>query len=87
MEGNNPTKEQVASVKQYNENNLLSWGGAKSETQQRMDWSSAGLSVQEPLVWEVESGINRVIALLKEKKLNSVHTPESLTLTDNLPRR
>jgi len=69
LAGGKTTAEHVASVKQYNENNLLAWGGAKSETQQRMDFGAAGLYIQEPPVWEVESGINRVIALLKEKRL------------------
>ena len=69
LEGGKTTQEHVNAVKQYNEYNLQSWGGAKSETQQRMDWGAAGLMVREPVVWEVESGINRVIALLREKKL------------------
>lgn len=69
LHGNKTTAEQVASVKQYNENNLLAWGGAKSETQQRWDWGAAGLTVGEPPISDVEGGINRVIALLKEKRL------------------
>jgi hypothetical protein len=69
LEGGKTTQEHVTAVKQYNERNLQSWGGAKSETQQRLDWAAAGLLVREPVIWEVESGINRVIALLKEKKL------------------
>ena len=67
--GNKTTEQHVTEIKQYNEYNLRTWGGAKSETQQRMDWSAAGLSVMEPLIWEVEPGINRVIALLKNKRL------------------
>jgi len=43
-------------------------GGAKSETQQRMDWASAGVSVGEPPVSDVEAGIGRVIAVLKERR-------------------
>ena len=69
LEGGKTTAEHVQSVKQYNENNLIAWGGAKSETQQRMDWAAAGQVIQEPLVWEVESGINRVTALLKERRV------------------
>lgn len=69
LDGNMTTAQQVGTVKQWNENNLLAWGGAKSETQQRMDWASAGLVVMEPLISDVEAGINRVIALLKEKRL------------------
>ena len=69
LDGNMTTAQHVASVKQYNEYNLLAWGGAKSETQQRWDWKAAGLSLSEPPVADVEAGINRVIALLKEKRL------------------
>jgi hypothetical protein len=69
MKGNLTTTQQVANVTQYSEHNLKAWGGAKSETQQRKDWDAAGLHIQEPPIWEVESGINRVIALLKEKRL------------------
>ena len=68
-EGNKTTQEHVNSVKQYNENNLLAWGGAKSETQQRMDWKAAGLDVKGPTISDVEGGINRVIELLKSKRL------------------
>lgn len=46
--------------------NMVRWqGGAKSETQQRMDWKAAGLRVREPRVHDVESGINGVIELIK----------------------
>lgn len=69
LQGGMTTQQHVDAVKQYNENNLLCWGGAKSETQQRMDWIAAGLYVQEPKISDVEAGINRVTALLKEKRL------------------
>lgn len=69
LEGNKTTAGHVESVKQYNEYNLKAYGGAKSETQQRADWSAAGLAVQEPLISDVEAGINRVIALLKTNNL------------------
>ena len=69
LDGNLTTAQQVATVTQYNERNLLAWGGSKSETQQRWDWGAAGLSVGEPNISDVEAGINRVIALLKEKRL------------------
>jgi hypothetical protein len=69
LDGGLTTREHVDAVKKYNENNLLAWGGAKSETQQRMDWKAAGLQLGEPRVADVEAGINRVIALLKEKQL------------------
>lgn len=67
LDGNKSTNEHVASVKKYNEYTLKAWGGSKSETQQRADWAAAGLAVGEPMVSDVEAGINRVIALLKMK--------------------
>lgn len=69
LSGNLTTAEHVKSVKKYNEYNLLAWGGSKSEKQQRMDWKAAGLVVKEPFINDVEGGINRVIALLREKRL------------------
>jgi len=69
LQGNMTTAQHTASVKQYNEYNLLAWGGAKSESQPRMDFSDAGLYIGEPPISDVESGINRVIALLKERRL------------------
>jgi hypothetical protein len=69
LEGGKTTQEHVDAVTKYNERNIQTWGGAKSETQQRMDWKAAGLTIQEPPIADVEGGINRVIALLKEKHL------------------
>jgi hypothetical protein len=69
LDGSLSTNGQVATVTKYNENNLIAWGGAKSETQQRWDWAAAGLVVGEPLISDVESGIDRVIGLLKAKQL------------------
>jgi hypothetical protein len=34
-----------------------------------MDWSAAGQAINEPLIPDVEAGIDRVIAMLKEKRL------------------
>jgi hypothetical protein len=69
LDGNLSTAGQVATVTQYNEYNLMAWGGSKSETQQRWDWAAAGLTVSEPPISDVEAGIDRVIELLKMKSL------------------
>lgn len=69
LEGNKTTNEHVKGVKQYNENNLIARGGSGSENQQRLDWSASGLNVRKPPISDVEVGINKVIALLKESKL------------------
>ena len=69
LDGNKTTKQHVEDVRKYSEYNLLAYGGAKSETQQRMDWNAAGLFVHEPAIADVEAGIDRVIALLKEYRI------------------
>lgn len=45
------------------------WGGSASEGQWRADWSAAGVPVRPPVVTEVESGIDRVTALIQAGKL------------------
>ncbi len=50
--------------------NVRTWhGGAKSETQQRMDWQANGIPLREPPVSDVEAGIDRVIELFKTFRL------------------
>lgn len=50
--------------------NFQAWhGGAKSETQQRLDWGAAGVAVNAPIVSDVEAGIDRIIALWKTRRL------------------
>lgn len=44
-------------------------GGAKSEGQQRLDWGAAGMKVEEPRVYDVESGIDAVTELLKTDRI------------------
>jgi len=60
---------------------VVKWcGGAASEKQFRLDWQEAGVAVTPPPISDVESGIDRVIELLKEKRLFffdncEVHSP------------
>lgn len=50
--------------------NVRTWfGGAKGETQQRMDWNAAGVPIHEPPISDVEAGIDRVIGLFKTFRL------------------
>lgn len=44
-------------------------GGSKSEGEWRLSFSQAGMPIQEPPIKEVEVGIDRVYALLKERRL------------------
>ncbi|MBI1296675.1 terminase [bacterium] len=49
-------------------------GGAPGETQQRADWTAEGVWVQQPRVSDVESGIDRVITLIKSGKFRVFRT-------------
>lgn len=49
---------------------VIRWvGGSASEGQPRRDWGAAGITVLEPPITDVESGIDRVTQLLKEHRL------------------
>lgn len=71
LTGGKTTGEHVADALEIAQGtNVRQWfGGAKSETQQRMDWDAAGIPAQEPPISDVESGIDRVIAQFKTFKL------------------
>lgn len=71
LEGNKTTAEHAAdALEAVKGTNMKEWrGGSKSETQQRMDWKRAGVVVKEPVVSDVESGIDRVISLFKDDRL------------------
>jgi hypothetical protein len=71
LEGDQTTAAHVeAAKKRAEKENVVMWtGGAGSEDQYRMDWGYAGLSVMQPPFPEVDTGIDRVTALLKSKRL------------------
>lgn len=71
LEGDKSTSEHVAAARVYHttENIVGWWGGAPGETQQRMDWQAAGAWVQQPPISDVQSGIDRVWSLFKQKRL------------------
>ena len=68
LRGEMTTKQHVKEVQEHGEAEGT-WGGSPSETQQRWDWSDAGLAVQEPLISDVEAGIDRVNEAFKDHKL------------------
>ena len=53
----------------FKENVVGWWGGAPSETQQRLDWTNAGVPVLRPPVADVEAGIDRVTSLINQAQL------------------
>ena len=71
LEGDKTTKQHADGVLAFaRPRNMVGFaGGAKSETQQRMDWMAAGVPVREPTIIDVEGGIDRVIELFKTKRL------------------
>jgi len=48
---------------------VRAWGGAGSEDQARRDWAAGGFPISEPLVSDVEAGIDRGVRLIKENKV------------------
>jgi hypothetical protein len=71
LEGGMTTAQHAAKAKECAINrNMVGWsGGSKSETQQRMDWNAAGIPIREPLMDDVEGGIDRVNAEIKTRRL------------------
>jgi hypothetical protein len=71
LEGGLSTREHAAKALEFAQaENVVFWaGGAKSETQQRMDWQSNGVPLREPQFADVEAGIDRVTELIKTRRL------------------
>lgn len=69
LSGDKSTKEHVKEVLGYGEILAGAWGGAPSEDQARRDWAAADLDIDRPPIEDVEAGIDRVIEVLKGKKL------------------
>lgn len=71
LDGGKSTEEHAQeAIAAGREENVVQWlGGAPSETQQRMDWNAAGVSVMQPYVADVEAGIDRPYRLFKTKRL------------------
>lgn len=74
MEGDKSTAEHAQNAhelaRQQQENVVLYAVGQKSEVQQRLDWKAAGVdNVIEPPFHDVESGIDRVIGLLRQHRI------------------
>jgi len=68
LSGDKTTREHVKEVRDFGEVLVGAWGGSPSEGQVRRDWRDAGLDISEPPISDVESGIDKVIELLKAKR-------------------
>lgn len=71
LEGGKTTREHCLSFieRSSGENFEVAFGGAPGETQQRWDWADAGVPVQQPMIPEVENGIDRGIELFKTRRM------------------
>lgn len=68
LSGDKTTREHVKEVLDFGEVIVAAWGGSPSEGQVRRDWRDAGLDISEPPISDVESGIDKVIEALKERR-------------------
>jgi hypothetical protein len=74
LDGNKTTAQHVASALSYGEYVSVWVGGAPSESQFRMDWTDAGIRVQQPPIKDVEAGIDRIVSLFKTNHLRIFKT-------------
>lgn len=65
----NSGPEQARAASEYREPVRVAYGGARSEDERRREWSIAGFPVCEPLIADVEAGIDRVTGLFKQRRL------------------
>jgi hypothetical protein len=79
LDGNMNTKEHVAKAKRFLEFGRIkrAVGGSGSEGQFRIDWTAEGIHVREPEIRDVESGIDKVLSLLKEGQFFIFDIPEN----------
>ena len=70
LAGDKTTKEHVESARLLSlGENIHHWAlGQKSEKQYRLDWLENGIPAREPSISDVDAGIDRVIALIKDKR-------------------
>lgn len=64
-----PGPQLAAEVREYEEPIIHAYGGAASEDERRREWVLGGLPLLKPLISDVEPGIDRVIGLLRAKRL------------------
>lgn len=78
------TKEHVKKAMRFHEyGRVVRWvGAAKSEEQVRLDWSGEGIHVRPPEISDVESGIDKIITLLKDNRLFIFNNEENTKSSD-----
>lgn len=74
LEGGLTTQEHAQHWLKYGER-VAAWaGGAPSEDQQRRDFKAAGVPINRPPISDVESGIDKVIEVIKSRRLVVFHS-------------
>ena len=86
LDGNKSTKEHCRTALKYAETErVVSWcGGSRSEGQFRDDWTAEGVPVKPSPIVDVESGIDRVISLFKQKQLFILNNHSNRKLLDEI---
>jgi hypothetical protein len=76
LEGERTTHQHAEATKELSKNvNVVRWSlGQKSEKQYRYDWQAEGIPAREPSISDVDAGIDRVIALIKERRFYVFNT-------------
>jgi hypothetical protein len=71
LEGERTTAQHAQEARDLAKNeNVVAWAlGSRSEEQQRWDWRAAEIAAREPVIVDVEAGIDRVISLFKTGRL------------------
>lgn len=78
LTGGGSTPDLVERVRAIDPLVLQYWGGAQNEDQVRRDWAASGQYLNRPPVLDVEQGIARVTALLRQGRLFVFENCESL---------
>lgn len=86
LDGGKSTREHCKTALEYAKNErVVTWcGGSKSEGQFREDWNTEGVPVQPSPIVDVESGIDRVISLFKQKRLFILNNHSNRQLLDEI---
>ena len=64
-----PSAEQAREAADYREPVRVAFGGARSEDERRLEWAMAGFPVVEPLITDVEAGIDRVTGHWRQRSM------------------
>ncbi len=80
LSGDRTSREHAESASEHADglDEVLCYGGAKSEGQQRRDWGDGGFYIGEPPISDVEAGIDRVVELMKSGRFRVFRTLRGL---------